>query len=268
MVKRVAIPPKPIDDEHLWVLSDNAQARTTDSLTLGPIPTGSALTVVERFDETTFIEAAELLADEDVSIAAVIDKFGVPQFWERQPGLPCLVLLILEQQVSLESGAAMYRRLDEITDGVNAGSIVRIGEDTMRSIGVTRQKAGYLHSLATLVTTGEFDIDGLATLPADQARSALVGIKGIGPWTADAYLLSALRHPDVYPVGDRALQVGVGEVLEMDNVPDEEELEILAEPWRPVRAAAARIVWHAYLSKRGRSEPPDPTLGHTHAKDA
>jgi DNA-3-methyladenine glycosylase II len=72
----------------------------------------------------------------------------------------------------------------------------------------------------------------------------------------------------MYPVGDRALQVGVGEVLEMSNIPDEEELEILAEPWRPVRAAAARIVWHAYLSKRGRTEPPDPTLGHTPVEDA
>lgn len=264
MVKRVAVPPEPLDDGYLWVLSDNSEATTTDSLTLGPIPTESAMAIVERFDETTFIEAVELLTDEDDSIAAAINKFGVPRFWARQPGLPCLVLLILEQQVSLESGAAMYRRLDEAADGVTADTLVRIGVDTMRSIGITRQKAGYLHSLADLVATGVFDVEELATLPAHEARSALVALKGIGPWTADAYLLSALGHPDVYPVGDRALQVGVKEVLGMGNVPDEEQLAILAEPWRPIRAAAARIVWHSYLSERGRTEPHDPTSG-THS---
>jgi DNA-3-methyladenine glycosylase II len=268
LVKRVGTPPETLDDGQLWVLSDNAEVTTTDSLTLGPIPSDSALAVVERFDETTFVEAVGLLASEDDTIATAIDRFGVPRFWVRPPGLPCLVLLILEQQVSLESGAAMYRRLDEITDGVTADDLVEVGTDKMRSIGITRQKAGYLHSLATLVTTGGFDIDALSSLPPDQARSALISLKGIGPWTADAYLLSALRHPDMYPVGDRALQVGVGEVLGMSNIPDEEELEILAEPWRPVRAAAARIVWHAYLSKRGRTEPPDPTLDHTPAEDA
>jgi DNA-3-methyladenine glycosylase II len=85
-------------------------------------------------------------------------------------------------------------------------------------------------------------------------------VKGIGPWTADAYLLSALGFPDVFPVGDRALQVGTGEVLGMSSVPDEEELEIVSAPWRPIRAAAARVIWHAYLKRRGRVEPLDPRV--------
>ena len=162
----------------------------------------------------------------------------------------------------------MYRRLDETAEGVSASSIIRIGIDGMRSIGVTRQKAGYLYSLALLVANGTLDIESLASLSADDARSRLVSIKGIGPWTADAYLLSALLHPDVYPVGDRALQVGVGEVLGMTHTPDEDELELASETWRPIRAVAARIVLHAYLSKRGRTEPQDPTLGHEPAGKA
>ena len=268
MVKRVADPPEPIGQEHIWVMSDNVDATRADSRTLGPIPIRSALAVVDRLDATTFNEATDLLCNEDNALAEAIERFGRPEFWHRQPGLPCLVLLILEQQVSLESGAAMYRRLDEKAEGVSANSIIRIGVDGMHSIGVTRQKADYLYSLAHLAAEGRFDIESLASLSADDARSRLISIKGIGPWTADAYLLSVLLHPDVYPVGDRALQVGVGEVLEMTHTPDEDELELVSEPWRPIRAVAARIVWHAYLSKRGRTEPPDPTLGHGDAGEA
>ena len=106
------------------------------------------------------------------------------------------------------------------------------------------------------------------TLPLSEARHTLLGVKGIGPWTADVYLLSALRFPDVFPLGDRALQVGTGEVLDMITVPDRDELELLSLPWRPIRAAAARIIWHAYLATRGRVEPPDPTGGHAVARPA
>ncbi|MFV1960447.1 MAG: S26 family signal peptidase [Acidimicrobiia bacterium] len=262
MVKRVADPPEPIGQEHLWVMSDNSNATRADSRTLGPIPIRSALAVVHRLDATTFNEGTDLLCNEDNALAEAIERFGRPEFWHRQPGFRCLVLLILEQQVSLESGAAMYRRLSETAEGVTASSIVRFGADRMRSIGVTRQKADYLYWLAHLVADGTLDIESLGSLSTDDARSRLMSIKGIGPWTADAYLLSVLLHPDAYPVGDRALQVGVGEVLGMTHTPDKGELELASEPWRPVRAVAARIVWHAYLKKRGRAEPTDPTLEH------
>jgi DNA-3-methyladenine glycosylase II len=262
MVKRVAEPPEPIGQDHIWVMSDNAKSTRADSRALGPIDIRTALVVVDRLDATTFDEATDLLSNEDSSIAEAIEEFGRPGFWNRQPGLRCLVLLILEQQVSLESGAAMYRRLDETAVGVTAASIIGVGVDGIRSIGITRQKADYLYSLAHLVTDGTLDIESLALLSADDARSRLLSVRGIGPWTADAYLLSVLAHPDVYPLGDRALQVGVGEVLGMTHTPNEAELELVSEPWKPIRAVAARIVWHAYLSKRGRTEPPDPTLEH------
>ena len=130
----------------------------------------------------------------------------------------------------------------------------------MRAIGVTRQKADYLVNLATQIATGELDIEGLDRLTVADVRARLVALKGIGPWTADAYLLSALRHIDIFPMGDRTLQVGAADVLGMKDPPSEQELELLGEPWRPVRAAAARIIWHSYLTSRGRVGPPDPTL--------
>lgn len=262
MVKRVVSPPTELPSDRAWVFSDNPAETRSDSRTLGALPRDALLPVVDRLDSETFAEACLLLAGEDEALAAAVAEHGIPPFWSRRPGFATLVLFILEQQVSLESGAAMYRRLAELTGGVTPASLLNSGADRLRSIGVTRQKTGYLLDLAALAVDGVLDLDTLASLPADEARDRLLAIRGVGPWTADVYLLSALRHPDVFPVGDRALQVGMAEALGLDSIPDPEEMLLLARPWRPVRAAAARVIWHAYLSKRGRVEPPDPLARH------
>src|SRR5690606_13680861 len=156
---------------------------------------------------------------------------------------------------SLESGAAVFRRLSAAAGGITPEKLLALGEEGIRSAGVTRQKAGYLVELAERVATGDLDLEALEREPEDRAREILLSCRGIGPWTADVYLLSALRHLDVFPVGDRALQVGTGEVLGLAEPPSPDDLEFLSQPWRPVRAVAARLIWHAYLARRGRSEP-------------
>jgi DNA-3-methyladenine glycosylase II len=259
---------KRLGDESGWVVSDNDEHDHTDSRTLGRIPIESMLTVVERLDEQTFALGAEMLAGEDEHLAALVARWGLPDFWHRSPGFQTLVLLVLEQQVSLESGAAMYRRLAGLVGEVTAGSVLSAGDAGLRSIGVTRQKSGYLLGLAEQVAEGILDLDAMERARVDDARATLLAIKGIGRWTTDAYLLSASRRPDMWPVGDRALQVGTGEALGMASVPNESQLDLIAEPWRPIRAVAARIIWHAYLSDRGRVEPPNPTLVHEFSPDA
>ncbi|MGH8945672.1 MAG: S26 family signal peptidase [Acidimicrobiia bacterium] len=258
MIKRVSEPSHAIDSDQAWVLSDNPTETRSDSRTLGPLPRSSLRPVVERLDPATFVEACNLLVDEDPALAEVVARHGVPEFWARRPGFDTLVLLILEQQVSLESGAAMFRRLSGVLNRVTPVAVAAVGENGLRGIGVTRQKTGYLLDLAALVLEGGLDLDALDRLPVEEARAALLALRGVGPWTADVYLLSALRHPDVLPVSDRALQVGMAEVLGLGSFPDTEQMEMLARPWSPVRAAAARLIWHAYLSSRGRVEPPDP----------
>lgn len=268
MIKRVAHPPQPLPEDRVWVLSDNPGVTEADSRTLGPLPVESMWTVVERLDSASFAAACDLLAGEDEALARILDRHGIPQFWERRSGFATLVWLILEQQVSLESGAAMYRRLHQALGAVTPETVIGAGSEDLRRMGVTRQKAEYLVGLADEVLGGQISLGELETLPVPRAREALLGVRGIGPWTADAYLLSALRHPDVFPVGDRALQVGVAETLGMGSIPDPAELEILSEPWRPIRAAAARIIWHGYLGDRGRIEPTDPGLAQTSRRDA
>jgi DNA-3-methyladenine glycosylase II len=259
---------KRLIDESGWVESDNAEVSKADSRTLGQIPMDRLLPVIDRLDEDTFWLGVDLLGSEDEHLARIVDRWGLPVFWHRQPGFPTLVLLILEQQVSLESGAAMYRRLGGLLGRVEPETVIGAGEDGLRKIGVTRQKAGYLLDLSRRIVERELDLSSLDTLPLEEARARLLSIKGVGPWTSDAYLLSAGRRPDMWPVGDRALQVGAGDVLGMSSVPNEAELAILGEPWRPIRAVAARLIWHAYLSERGRVEPPDPTLAREVIPDA
>ncbi|HSM44796.1 MAG TPA: hypothetical protein VK969_07255, partial [Acidimicrobiia bacterium] len=261
LIKRLA-------DDTGWISSDNEEASDTDSRTLGRLPLDGLMPVVERLDEETFRLAVDLLTAEDEGLARVVERWGLPEFWHRRPGFETLVLLILEQQVSLESGAAMYRRLAGLLGEVSPENTLAAGPDQLRAIGVTRQKTGYLIELSRMLVEGELELETLESQPVAMARGTLIAIKGIGPWTADAYLLSASRRPDLWPVGDRALQVGTAETLEMSRAPDEEQLELLGEPWRPIRAAAARLIWHAYLSERGRVEPPDPTQAHEVVADA
>ena len=246
--------------EEAWVTSDNQHARATDSHSFGPVPFASLRPMVTHLDEVTFLEAVTLLTEEEEPFAAVVSDHGPPPFWRRPAGFPTLVWLIMEQQVSLESGAAMFRRLHELVGTITPQTVAGCTESDLRRIGVTRQKTTYLLELAGAVVRGDLNLEELASSPVDRARATLLAVKGIGPWTADVYLLSALRFPDVFPVGDRALQVGLADVLGMSSIPDPSQLELVSIPWRPIRAVAARIIWHAYLKTRGRIEPPDPTL--------
>lgn len=244
-----------LSDNEAWVLSDNLASGAVDSRAFGPVDRNILLPMVVGLDEDTFAQGVELLTHEDKALADIVDRHGFPGFWQRQPGFETLVLLILEQQVSLESGAAVHKRLCELADPVTPTTIAAFDESDLRAIGFTRQKAGYVIGLARALVGGDLDLDKLQAMDFAEASSMLQEIRGIGRWTAEAYLLSAERLPDVFPATDRALQVGTGEVLSMKTVPTPDELEILSRPWRPIRSVAARLIWHAYLSQRGRIEP-------------
>lgn len=252
-----------------WVVSDNLASGAVDSRSFGPVDIDSLRPAVVQLDTTSFDEGVALLAAEDPKLKAVIDEFGVPDFWSREPGFATLVLLILEQQVSLESGAAVFRRLIELGHGaVEPETMAGFEVDDLNRVGLTRQKAGYVIGLAREVLSGRLDLEALADLSDAGALSTLQSLRGIGPWTSQAYLLSAGKRPDLFPIGDRALQVGTGEALGLADIPSGDSLELLAEPWRPIRSVAARILWHGYLSRRGRSEPPDPFSVHTQEETA
>lgn len=191
--------------------------------------------------------AVDQLADMDPTMAVLADRNGVPPLWPRDPGFATMVRFILEQQVSLESADAAYRRLGEAIGSVEPGPFLTLGDDELRSIGFSRQKTGYVRGVADGILDGTIDFEAIGGLDDTQARSRLLRIRGVGPWTAACYLLFVLRRPDIWPPGDRALQVAVGRLLDLPDVPDVEETNRRAEAWRPLRAVAARMLWFDYL---------------------
>jgi DNA-3-methyladenine glycosylase II len=182
----------------------------------------------------------------------VVARHGLPPLWAREPGFATLVLLILEQQVSLASARAAFDRLVAAVDVATPDAVLALDDAELRTIGFSRQKAGYMRDLAAAVLSGSLDLNALAALPDNDVRAALTSLRGIGRWTADVYLTMALRRPDAFPHGDLALHSSAQRVKRLDARPTPLELEELAEAWRPHRAAAARILWHAYLSERPR----------------
>ena len=202
--------------------------------------------------EESFVEAVAELARRDAHLAAVVEKYGVPPLWVRDPGFPTLVYIILEQQVSLASARALYERLKEAVRPFTPGKFLKLSEEEMRRLGFSRQKAHYTRLLADAIHRRQLDLRALHDLHDPHAREKLLALKGVGPWTADIYLLSALRRPDIWPIGDLALATAVREVKGLRKRPSPEKLEKMSAPWRPWRAVAARLFWHAYLCKRGQ----------------
>ena len=199
-------------------------------------------------DERSFATAVAGLCEADADLAAIVERHGVPEFWAREPGFPTLVLLILEQQVSLASARAAYDRLVLRLGRLTPQGVLDSSDEELRADGFSRQKNRYVRALAAAIEGGALDLDAVGELDDVDVRTALVALPGIGPWTAEVYLLSALRRPDTWPTGDIALQEGARRAKGLDIRPTPEELETIGEAWRPHRATAARLLWHLYLS--------------------
>ncbi len=201
-------------------------------------------------DEALVAEGTRWLGDRDQDLAGIVTNFGLPPFWQRDPGFPTLVLLVLEQQVSLASAKVAYERLLAATGSpLRPEPFLKLDGWRLKRVGFSRQKAGYCRLLAQSILERRLDLEAIAKLDDESARAELTRIKGIGPWTADVYLLMALCRPDVWPVGDLALQKSVQRVKRLRKHPTPARLEKIGEAWRPWRAVAARLLWHDYLSR-------------------
>ncbi len=207
-----------------------------------------------RLDETVLLAAVEALTARDGDLARVVNAYGPPPLWARPAGFPTLVYIILEQQVSLASARAAFERLLAASGGSPTPErFLRFSDAELLAIGFSRQKAGYVRRLCDDLLNGGVDLDAIGRMDDAHAHAALVRLHGVGPWTADIYLLEALLRPDIWPVGDLALATAVQEVKGLGARPSPAELAGIGEAWRPWRGVAARICWHDYLSRRGRS---------------
>jgi DNA-3-methyladenine glycosylase II len=206
--------------------------------------------MTEQLTAASLVLGLRALAASDIRLAQLLQQVGEPPLWARDPGFPTLVHIMLEQQVSLASARAVFRRLIALVGPLTPQRFLETEVARLREIGFSWQKAAYCRGLAEAMAAGRFPLDRLEVMEDREARNMLLTIKGIGPWTADIYLLMALRRPDIWPSGDLALATAVQHLYGLSARPDPGALDAMGEPWRPWRAVAARLLWHYYLSNR------------------
>jgi DNA-3-methyladenine glycosylase II len=194
-------------------------------------------------------KALEYLSKNDKIFKLIIEKFGIPVIPTRPQGFETLALLILEQQVSIDSAKAAYLKLKAKISSFKPQYLLDLEEESYRNCGVSHQKTKYIKCLATAILNKEIDLDSLPTKTPETVRAELIKIKGIGNWTIDVYLMFALQTPDILPLGDIAVVNTIKELLAID---DKTEMEIYTQKWAPHRSLATFLLWHYYLKKRNR----------------
>ncbi|HEY0429560.1 MAG TPA: hypothetical protein VGC76_17400 [Pyrinomonadaceae bacterium] len=207
---------------------------------------------IETLDEQRLVEACRKLARIDSDLAFIFEKYGTPPLWKREASFATLVHIILEQQVSLASALSAFNKLKEKLGAITPEGVLSLSDEELKAAYFSRQKIVYARELAKAISSGELNLEALENLPDAQAKHELKKIKGIGDWSADIYLLMAMLRADVMPKGDLALHVAWKKLKNLEHAPNSEEFQQIAEKWKPLRAAAARLLWHFYLSERKR----------------
>lgn len=198
-------------------------------------------------NKNSFFKIINLLEEQDQDLKMIVSTHGVPPFWRREQGFQSLLYIILEQQVSLASAKATYDKLVTVTRVLTPESFMNLNNSKLKTIGFSRQKTQYGRNLAESILENKLDLPGLIHLKDSEVKEKLMKIKGIGPWSADIYLLLAMCRPDIWPGGDLAIAIAIQQLKGLASKPTVQELADLSIKWKPWRSVAARLLWHFYL---------------------
>ncbi len=202
------------------------------------------------FNQSNYIRICKILIQKDADLKAIVLRYGFPPMWTRPATFQTLILTILEQQVSLASAYAAFKKLKEKIGFVTASKILALSDAELRACNFSRQKIVYARELAVAVQKRKLVLKKLQNKDEDAIRAELKKIKGIGDWTVDVYLMHALRRADLFPLGDVALVNSLRETKKLPKSASKEKMLKIAEPWRPYRTIAAMILWHSYIKKK------------------
>src|SRR5258708_23158020 len=208
--------------------------------------------------EADLDHAMARLVDADPRFGAVLSRAGRPPLRRRPDGFSGLASIVVSQQLSTASAKAIWARLNKAFDALDHAAVLRARSAKLARAGLSAAKIRTLKAIAKAVDRGELDLPALADKPADEAHAVLTAVHGIGPWTADIYLLFCLGHADAWPAGDLALQEGARLLLALKTRPSVKEMGPLAEAWRPWRRAAACMLWSYYRAAKPRDGAPMP----------
>jgi DNA-3-methyladenine glycosylase II len=204
--------------------------------------------------EEALLENTRRLLEQDREfIGRLIEIAGSPPLRRQEPGFAGMVGIIVSQQVSVASANAIIKRVETHLTPLSAKRLLEADDAALRACGLSAPKMRALRALAHAVHNEGLDLAGLGALEAEAAHRALIAVKGVGPWTADIFLLFCLGHPDAFPAGDLALQEAARLALSLKKRPDARRLEAIAERWRPVRGVAARLLWAYYRVAKQRA---------------
>jgi DNA-3-methyladenine glycosylase II len=206
--------------------------------------------MIIALDEEKLVAACRELAARDEDLAFIFHNFGKPPLWAREPGFASLVHIILEQQVSVASAKSAFGKLVKYIEILTPESFLKLNDAELKEIGFSRQKIGYARGLTQAILEGKIDLKTLESLPDADIKAELKKLKGIGDWTVDIYLLMALLRPDVMPKGDLALHIAWQKLKNLELRPSSDEFLSTAQKWKPLRAVAARLLWHFYLNSK------------------
>jgi DNA-3-methyladenine glycosylase II len=204
----------------------------------------------QTFHKDNFQEFCDTLSKRDKDFKKIITTHSYPPMWTRPASFASLILIILEQQVSLASARAAFNKLKEKTGAITAEKLLLLSDAEMRACYFSRQKMVYARHLAETLLSKKIQLKKYTLLPDEEIKTSLKQVKGIGDWTADVYLLFALQRTDVFPIGDLAMVNALKEIKKLPAGTSREELISMAEPWRPYRSIAAMLLWHHYIKTR------------------
>jgi len=209
---------------------------------------------IESLDDIAEGLAALIRADPRLAPAAA--RAGEVPLRRTAPGFASLAAIVVSQQVSRASADAIFGRLTRLLDPLTPQAVLARGEAPLREAGLSRPKQATLLAIAAEVAANGLDLDALCGLDPAEAMARLTAIHGVGPWTAEIYLLFSAGHPDIFPAGDLALRIAAAEALGLDARPSARQLYAMAESWSPWRGVAARLLWAYYREMRGRDGAP------------
>jgi len=202
-------------------------------------------------------EGLDHLFKVDRRLHPVIDAAGPVPLRRRQAGFDGLCEIVVAQQLSKASADAIFGRVRAAVDPFDASRLGAMSDEAFRACGLSAPKIRTLRAIAEAAQAGALDIDRLVDMPPVEATKALTAIHGVGPWTAEVFLMFCLGHADIFPAGDLALQVAVAEAFSLDGRPKPKALYDMAEDWAPWRSVAARLFWAYYkVCRKGRDVMP------------